>query len=243
MDTVYLRKGRHGADMGRILDLCRSHKIKFSLLEPPSFSRLYAGQSQGVLARLYDAGFVTVEHLFDSIMDAPLPLVLVLDQVSDPGNAGALARTLYALGGAGLVLPKNNGVYLGGHASKAAAGALQLLPVARASSLSQMLENAKKQGITLYGAAMAQTTAQGGEDSKSPASVKHPEQISLFSLVPRLPAILLLGSEDEGLRPGLANRCDALIHIPMLREFDSLNVAQAGAICMAAFLQRVVVGR
>ena len=245
VDTVFLRKGRHGNDMAKILDLCRAHKVKFSLVEPASFSRLYAGQSQGVLARLYEAGFVTVEDIFASVMDAPLPLVVVLDQVKDPGNAGTLARTLYALGGAGLILPKNNGVYLGGHAAKAAAGALQLLPVARAGSLSQMLDSAKKQGFTLYGAAMAPHAPPGSSDSvltegsKTPTSASYamPPQTSVYSLVPRLPAILLLGSEDEGLRPGLAMRCHELLHIPMQRPFDSINVAQAGAICIAAFLQ------
>ena len=245
VDTVYLRKGRHCNGMATILDLCRVHKVKFSLVEPASFSRLYAGQSQGVLARLYEAGFVAVEDIFSSVMDAPLPLVVVLDQVKDPGNAGTLARTLYALGGAGLVLPKNNGVYLGGHAAKAAAGALQLLPVARAGSLSQMLDSAKKQGFTLYGAAMAPNPSPGfsdaipGDSGKTPARAEQtmPKQVSIYSLVPRLPAILLLGSEDEGLRPGLASRCHELVHIPMQRAFDSINVAQAGAICIAAFLQ------
>ena len=245
MDTVYLRKGRHGTGMAKILDLCRTHKVKFSLVEPSSFSRLYAGQSQGVLARLYEAGFVSVEELFASVMDAPLPLVVVLDQVKDPGNAGTLARTMYALGAAGLVLPKNNGVYLGGHAAKAAAGALQLLPVARAGSLSQTLDAAKKQGFTLYGAAMAPGLLAGddggtsGDAGRSVADKGKalPEQVSIYSLAPRLPAILLLGSEDEGLRPGLAARCHALLHIPMQRSFDSINVAQAGAICIAAFLR------
>lgn len=223
IDTVFLRKGRHGREMDCIADLCREHGIRFSLLPPESFAKIYSGSSQGVVARIFEAGFVEWEALADQAMDAPLPLILALDQVQDPGNAGTLARTLYALGGAGMLVPRHNGVFLGHAASKASAGALALLPVAKAGNLGQALEYASKLGFTVYGAA---AEAAEGTDKES---------VSVFGLKPRLPAILVLGSEEAGLRLMVEKRCDTLVYIPMLRDFDSINVAQAGAIIMGVF--------
>lgn len=223
IDAVFIRKGRHGKDMDEILDLCRKAKVRFSLLDPANFSRqLGQTQTQGVVARLFEAGFTPLEELLANIMEAPLPLLVALDQVQDPGNAGTLARTLYSLGGAGLIIPRHNSVYLGAGATRAAAGALQKLPVARVGSLTQAIDSAKKLGITIYGAAAADDTIPVAD---------------IFTLTPRLPALLILGSEESGIRQTLMKRCDSLVSIPMQRDFDSLNVAQAGAICIASFLR------
>ena len=222
VDAVFLRKGRHSKDMDRIADLCRSGGVRFSLLEADAFARACPG-ARGAAARIFQAGYVPLERLLETIMDAPLPLVVALDQVQDPGNAGTLARTLYALGGAGLIVPRHNGVYLGAAAFKAASGALALLPVAKCANLGQALDQAEKLGITIYGAAM---------EGKGEAPLH-----DILSFTPRLPAVLVLGGEESGLRPGVEKRCDALLRIPMLRSFNSLNVAQAGAILAAHFLR------
>ncbi len=264
VDAVFLRKGRHGRDMERIVDLCRGAGVRFSLLDPASFARVYDGRSQGVVARLFEAGFVDLDEMLAKVMDSPLPLVVALDQVQDPGNAGTLARTLYALGGAGLVAPRHNGVYLGAAAAKAAAGALERLPVSKVSNLGQAVDSAKQCGFTVYGAASGYgiegSGAQGQEsssgDSRQPAQGQRAPALAggsekgrptgiaassgkpvvdLFSLVPRLPAMLILGSEEDGMRVSMEKRCDCLIRIPMLRDFDSLNVAQAGGIIISWF--------
>jgi 23S rRNA (guanosine2251-2'-O)-methyltransferase len=265
VDAVFLRKGRRGKDMERIIDLCRSAGVRFSLLEPVSFARVYGGPSQGVVARLFEAGFADLNGLLDKVADSPLPLVLALDQVQDPGNAGALARTLYALGGAGLIVPRHNGVYLGAAAAKAAAGALEKLPVAKAPNLGQAIDSAKKRGFSIYGAVSGSVFEGSGEHNakayandpqsaeswqrkalpKDGAENKRPGArrggitgkavIDVFSLAPMLPAILILGSEEYGMRASMEKRCDTLINIPMLRDFDSLNVAQAGGIIISWF--------
>ena len=254
VDAVFLRKGRHGKDMERIVDLCRAAGVRFSLLDPASFARVYEGHSQGVVARLFEAGFADLDSMLAGVTDSPLPLILVLDQVQDPGNAGTLARTLYSLGGAGLVAPRHNGVYLGAAAAKAAAGALDKLPVSKVANLGQAVDSAKKSGFTIYGAASAygatshagdsQRAGHGGFLSRDGAGKKAQAGESLvsgkpvvdvFSLTPRLPAMLILGSEEDGMRASMEKRCDYLIRIPMLRDFDSLNVAQAGGIIISWF--------
>ena len=226
IDAVFLRKGRKDKDTDRILDLCREAGVRFSLVDDAFMDRLWPGRHQGAIARLFATGFLEFEDLLERVPDAPLPLVIALDQVQDPGNAGALARTLYALGGAGLVVPRHNGVFLGAAAARVAAGALDKLPVSKVTNLAQALDAALDAGFSIYGADAA--TALAASD---PGTV--PENV--FSLIPHLPAILVLGSEEAGLRPIIRKRCSGFISIPFAREFDSLNVAQAGAIIISAF--------
>lgn len=228
IDTVFLRKGRHSKDMDRIIDACRASGVRFSLLEQQLFSRLYSGTSQGVVARLFEAGYVEIEELLAGVMDAPLPLLLALDQIQDPGNAGTLARTLYALGGAGLITTRHKGAYLGAAAARASAGALERLPVCKAANLGQALDRAAKEGLTIYG-------ATGRVEAAADARGHGGTLLDVFEFRPRLPAVLVLGSEESGMRQGMEKRCDYLLSIPMLRDFDSLNVAQAGAVIISAF--------
>ena len=222
IDAVFVLKGRKGKDTALILDLCREKGVRFSLVDDAFLDRLWRGRHQGAIARLFSTGFTDLKDLLDSAPDDPLPLIVALDQVQDPGNAGALARTLYALGGAGLVVPRHNGVFLGAAAARIAAGALDKLPVAKVANLAQALDEALDAGYTVYGA-----------DSAAPAPGTATENV--FALAPRLPAILVLGSEEAGLRPIIRKRCSALLSIPFAREFDSLNVAQAGAVIIGAF--------
>lgn len=222
IDAVFLRKGRKGPETSRIMDLCRENGVRFSLVDDAFLDRLWPGRHQGVIARIFATGFKDVPELLALAMDAPLPLILALDQVQDPGNAGTLARTLYALGGAGILVPRHNGVYLGAAAARVSAGALDKLPVAKAANLAQALDQALDMGFTVYGA-----------DSAVSPSGAEPENV--FSFTPRVPAVLVLGGEEGGLRPVIRKRCSSVIRIPFAREFDSLNVAQAGAIIISAF--------
>jgi 23S rRNA (guanosine2251-2'-O)-methyltransferase len=225
IDLILVRKGRLGPDRARLLDRCRELGVRFMLADAAALDRLCAGRShQGAAARLTAAVFAPLGDLLDQAARSPLPLILALDQVQDAGNVGALARSLYALGGTGLIIPRHNGVYLGPGARRAAAGALARLPVARVINLARALDEAAQSGFAVYAADMAGATADR-------------ESGSIFAEPLTLPAVLALGNEERGLRPLVRNRCRPL-HIPMLRDFDSLNVAQAGGMLLACFLRR-----
>ena len=184
---------------------------------------------QGVIARVFDAGFAEFGDILRDAPDAPLPLIVALDQVQDPGNVGTLARTLYAMGAAGLVVVRHGGAALGGAAARAAAGALEKLPVTKVTNLARALDEADEAGYTIY--------AAGGTapdtDSKPGSAPLNP-----FTAQLRTPAVLVLGNEDTGIRPNVAKRCHFTLSIPMARDFDSLNVAQAGAILVGCFTAR-----
>ncbi|MFI3271908.1 MAG: 23S rRNA (guanosine(2251)-2'-O)-methyltransferase RlmB [Pseudomonadota bacterium] len=225
IDTVLIRRGRRSTDTDTLMDKCRLNHVRFNLVDGPALEKLYTGAHQGVVARLYAAGYIEVDEMLTKAMDAPLPIIIALDQVQDPGNAGTLARSLYALGGAGLIVPRHNAAYLGASAQRAAAGALEKLPVARVTNLARALDDAIDAGFTVYGAML-------GDNS-----------VNAFTTKLHTPCILVLGNEDKGIRPNVAKRCHKLLHIPMLRDFDSLNVAQAGALLLGEFARDLLVGK
>lgn len=216
IQTVYLKRGNRNADSDAILDACREHNIRFKLTGPRELDAVFRGNHQGVVAVLAAAPMATLDTVIDAIADAPLPLVLVLDQVQDTGNVGAMARTLYALGGAGIIVPKDRSARLGSGALKASAGALAHLPVAQVTNLGRAIDALNKAAVTTL------------------AIHDHPNAIPLPDASLRLPVALVLGNEEKGIRPSIADKCAHHVRIPLARSFDSLNVAQAGAILMAA---------
>ena len=226
VSQIFCRKGLNSADAGEVRRLCGLHGIRCTTVDAATLDRLcgrprggHGVAHQGVAARLAATEFTSLEQLLRSVPDAPLPLLLALDQVQDPGNVGTLCRTLYALGGAGLVLPRHNSAYLGPAARRTAAGALERLPVAQVTNLAHALDSAEEAGLAIYG------TGDGTGTGATHAA-------DAFTTPMALPAVLVLGNEDKGLRPGVAKRCGTFLTIPFARRFDSLNVAQAGAILM-----------
>lgn len=222
VDTLFLKKSLRTRETALMLDMCRAASVRFSLVEGHVLDHMCSAQHQGVVARLTTTSRVSLSELLNTTLHSPLPLLLALDQVQDPGNVGTLARTLYALGGAGLLLPRHNSAFLGGAARRSAAGALDRLPVAEVANLGHALDEAEEAGLTIVG-----TGVSAGGSS-----------LDAFTDTLPLPAVLVLGNEDKGLRPGVIKRCAHMLHIPMQRDFDSLNVAQAGAVLLGQFARQ-----
>lgn len=212
IDTVLVAREEGG--LASIVALCRQQRVRFRIVPRTELDRLAPGAHQGVAARMRPCASADMEALLQALPTAPLPVLLALDQVQDPGNVGTLARTLYGLGGAGLLVPKDRGAYLGGHAAKAAAGALARLPVHVAVNLGRALRAIADHEVPIYGAAA------------------HGDALDLWQVRFCFPCVLVLGGEERGIRPGIQSRCHTLVRIPMARDLNSLNVAQAGAILL-----------
>ena len=137
-------------------------------------------------------------------------LVVALDQVQDPHNLGAVARSAEVAGAAGLVIPERRSASVTAAACKASAGALEHLAVARVANLADWLATAKDAGAWIYGA-------------RADAA----ETYTRTDLTGKV--VLVLGSEGKGLRPRVADSCDALVSIPRRGRVGSLNVSAAAA--------------
>ena len=220
--TLLYRKNLREA--ARIKELASRAGVKQTIVTQAELDNIcssvgHIAAHQGVVAILSDLNFLTLPQILASTSNAPVPLLLALDQVQDPGNLGALARTAWALGAAGILIPTHDSAKPGAGAMKSSAGALARLPICLVSNLARALDEAEEAGFAIYGACL---TNPGGKILQN-----------AFNAVWNFPAVLVLGSERNGIRPGVLKRCGCLLAIPFARPFDSLNIAQAGSILIA----------
>ena len=141
-------------------------------------------------------------------------VVVVLDEITDPRNVGAIARTAEATGAIGLVLPERRSAHVTATVCKTSAGAIEHLKVAEVRNVADAIAALKEGGAWTYGAAMDGTPVA---DLDLKGSV-----------------VLVLGGEGKGLRPRVAGACDAIVSLPMVGKVDSLNVSAAAAVLLYA---------
>jgi 23S rRNA (guanosine2251-2'-O)-methyltransferase len=144
-------------------------------------------------------------------------LVVVLDEVQDPRNLGAVARVAETAGAAGLVIPERRAAQVTAVVCKTSAGAVEHLPVARVRNVADYLAEARDAGAWIYGA-----DASGVPYDQPDYSGRK---------------VLVLGSEGRGLRPRVASACDELIALPIRGKIESLNVSAAAAALVYGILQ------
>jgi 23S rRNA (guanosine2251-2'-O)-methyltransferase len=168
---------------------------------------------QGVCA---EAGEYPYADALD-LLAADDALVVCLDQVQDPQNLGAVCRVAEGAGAAGVVIGERRSAQVTPAVCKASAGAVEHLNVARVGNLADYLTAAKETGAWVYGAA-----AHGATPYDEPDYTGR--------------VVLVLGSEEKGLRPRVADSCDALVALPMRARVDSLNVSTAAAALLYGIL-------
>jgi 23S rRNA (guanosine2251-2'-O)-methyltransferase len=179
-------------------------------LAPGELSRL-AGSAdhQGIVAEVDPYPYADPRAL----LERPDALVLALDQIQDPRNLGAVCRSAEAVGAAGVVIPSRRSASITAAASKASAGAVEHLAVARVPNLADWLGVAKEAGAWVYGAESGAETPYASADLTGKV-------------------VLVLGSEGGGLRRRVAESCDLLVSIPLRGSVQSLNVSAAAAVLL-----------
>jgi 23S rRNA (guanosine2251-2'-O)-methyltransferase len=185
--------------------------VSAEILNSAEISRLLP---QGAVHQGIAAKFADLQPLaLDALGEAPAGFIVMLDQVTDPQNVGAIFRSAAAFGARGIILQERHAPPLSGALAKAAAGAVDRLPHARVVNLSRALERLADLGwrsVGLDGAAADR----------------------LDQALDQRPTVLVLGSEGEGLRRLVSELCDALASIPMPGGLESLNVAAAAAVAL-----------
>ncbi len=168
---------------------------------------------QGIIARVQPLPAYTVDDLIDDTAHSDNALVILLDQVTDPHNIGAMMRSGVAFNASALILPDAGAPQESGTLAKSASGALETLPLIRVTNLARTMEQLKKAGFWCV-----------GMDGHAKASV----------LKQKLPAkcALVMGSEGDGMRRLTLENCDYLTKLPMSDKMESLNVSNACAIAL-----------
>lgn len=215
VDRVWIAEGARANDLERIVRLAQEAGVRVERANRDRIARMAdGGVHQGVVAEAREPTYADPEDLLGVASDrGEQPLLVALDQVQDPVHLGAILRSAHALGGHGLIVPKDRAVGLTPAAMKASAGASSHLQVARATNLARTLDELKEAGVWVVGADMA------GEPC---------DRVDLA-----MPICLVIGAEGKGLRPLTRERCDRLVSIPMPgRGANSLSASAAGSILL-----------
>ncbi|MDQ6775567.1 MAG: 23S rRNA (guanosine(2251)-2'-O)-methyltransferase RlmB [Actinomycetota bacterium] len=172
-------------------------------------ARCSSSAHQGVCAEVSEFRYASA----DALLAAPAPFLVALDQVQDPQNLGSICRTAECAGATGLVVPERRAAEVTAAVCKASAGAVEHLPIARVRNLADFLSDAKAAGCWCYGADAASAMSYADVDYGGGA-------------------VLVLGSEGQGLRPRVAAACDALVALPLRGKIESLGVSAAAAVLL-----------
>jgi 23S rRNA (guanosine2251-2'-O)-methyltransferase len=209
---LVIRLDRQFADLVR---LARSAGIPVHVEPRPVLDRLVPdGRHQGVVGLVASKRYADPKEVLDyARARGEPPFLVILDGVEDPHNLGAVLRTAEAAGVHGVFIPERRAVGLTASVAKASAGALEHLQVARVANVSRLIEALQAEGVWVYALAA---------DSQKPYT----------ALDLRGPLALVLGGEGKGVRPGVLEKCDERVRIPMLGQVSSLNVSAAAAIVM-----------
>jgi 23S rRNA (guanosine2251-2'-O)-methyltransferase len=215
LDKVLVTKGASGPRIQEIVDLCRAGAVPVRFEAREALDRIAKGvPHQNVIA--FGAAHEYIE-LEDVVRDAEL--LVVLDGVEDPHNLGAIIRTAHAAGANAVIVPERRSAPLTETVDRAAAGALEYLPVARVTNVSQALDRLKENGFWIYG------LDEGGSESY--------DQVEFTR-----PSVIVLGAEGKGLHHGVQKHCDVLVRIPMAGAVSSLNVSVATGVVLFEWRRR-----
>ena len=187
------------------------HGHKVEVVDGPALARMLPAGAvhQGLAFKVQPLEGVAL----DDIADPASGVIVMLDQLTDPQNVGAIFRSALAFGARGIVVQDRHSPALAGALAKAAAGATERLPCARVTNLSRALERLADLGWRAVG-------LDGAAD------------VTLAQALDGRPTVLVMGSEGEGIRRLVAEHCDVLARIPMPGGFESLNVSNAAAVAL-----------
>lgn len=219
IERIVVARGRGGDRVEEIVQLARSRNVPVRFENRDAISRLAGSeQHQGIIAL---AGAKRAATLEDLLADpAPDALMILLDGIEDPHNVGAILRSALAAGAAGAVLPERRAAGLTETVSRASAGALEHLPVARVTNLARAMEELKEAGFWI-----------AGLDERAAQDLTQVDMTGRIALV--------LGGEGKGLHELTRKKCDYLISIPTTGPVRSLNVSvAAGVVLFEAVRQR-----
>lgn len=214
IDSVMIARGERQGSLRVITELARDRGIPIREVSPVKLDSLCpGGRHQGVCATVAAHEYAELADILKLAEEKGEPPFLILaDGLSDPHNLGAILRTAEAAGAHGVVIPKRRAVGLSWTVGKASAGALEYVPVARVSNLSQCIDDLKQRNIWVCAADME------GQDWCT-ANLTGPLAV-------------VIGGEDGGVSRLVRDKCDFVVSLPMLGKINSLNASCACAVVL-----------
>ncbi len=213
IDRILVAKGERNGSIVPLLAKARDKQIPVKEVDSRKLESLGGSNHQGIVAIAACKAYAELEDLFRLAEERKEdPFFIVCDELEDPHNLGAILRTAECVGAHGIIIPKRHSVGLTYAVSKASAGAVEYMPVARVSNIAETLNRIKERGVWVYGLDM------DGED-RMKANLSGP-------------IALVIGAEGHGLSRLVRERCDGIVSLPMFGKINSLNASVACGIFM-----------
>ena len=213
-ERVLVATGAGGPRLQEIIDQARQAGVPVRFEPRAALDRLAGTPAhQGVVALGAAQKYADLDSL------AAAEMLVVLDGVEDPHNLGAIIRSAHAAGASGVVIPERRAAGITDVVAKAAAGAIEHLPVIRVTNINRTLEDLKKRGYWIYGLVERGTETYDRVEYTAPTA-------------------LVLGAEGKGLHEQVRKHCDVLVRIPMDGKIASLNVSVAACIVLFEWKRR-----
>lgn len=215
VDKIMVRQGPPDGSLSKIIGLAKSLRIQVNEVDRRTLDSLCENANhQGVVAFVAAYDYVSPSDILEAAKSKnEQPFIVICDKITDPHNLGAILRTARAAGVHGVIIPKHESVTLNATVAKVAAGAAEVVPVARVTSLPKTIDMLKKEGLWVTGA-----DAGGDRD--------------LWNADFSGAVALVIGSEGMGISRLVKEKCDFIVGIPMKGDAESLNASVAASLMM-----------
>lgn len=214
IDKILVKKGLQNELYAELFKLIKEHKIPFQTVPSEKINRITRKNHQGVLALISPVELQKIEDILPGIFEqGKNPFILILDQITDVRNFGAIVRSAECAGVHAIVIPERGMARISADAVKTSTGALHHLPVCRENNLSGVLRYLKNSGIKIIAA-----------NEKAESVYTETEM--------NMPLAIVMGSEEKGISGAVLNQVDIQVKIPVLGKISSLNVSVAAALMM-----------
>lgn len=220
IDRIYIQDGCQDGPVLTIKREARKHDTVIKYVARERLDQLSeTGKHQGVIAYAAAYEYVQVEDILEKAREkGEPPFLILLDNIEDPHNLGAIIRTANLAGAHGVIIPRNRAVGLTATVARTSAGALNYTPVARVTNLARTIEELKKEGLWFVCADMDGTM--------------------MYDLDLKGPIGLVIGNEGEGVGKLVREKCDMVASIPMKGQIDSLNASVAAGVLAYEILRQ-----
>ncbi|MBE0648561.1 MAG: 23S rRNA (guanosine(2251)-2'-O)-methyltransferase RlmB [Bacteroidales bacterium] len=220
MDRILLQKNLRGESFRELFNLIRDLEIPFQFVPIEKLNRLSKQNHQGVIAYVTDLSYQKIEDILPLLYEqGRVPLILLLDGITDVRNMGAIARTAECAGVDAIVIPLKGSAMINSEAIKTSAGALYKIPVCRTSNPKEAVTLMKESGLQIMAATEKGSRTYLAADFTNPM-------------------LLIMGSEGAGISDELLLLCDDHIMIPLAGEIESLNVSVASGVILFEIIRQ-----
>ena len=220
IESILIAKGELNGSVKVIAAKAKAQKIPIKEVDKKKLDFLCGGAvHQGIVALAAIKEYSTVDDIFALARERDeKPFIIVLDEIEDPHNLGAIIRTAECAGAHGIIIPKRRAAGLSYTVGKSSAGAYEYMPVARVTNLPAVLDELKERGCWIYGADMDGQVYCSSDLTGACA--------------------LVIGSEGNGLGRLVREKCDVILSLPMCGKINSLNASVAAGVLMYEFTRQ-----